>query len=103
MQQRLGDMLMTTYLPHSRFPNNDALTRCVLMAVATASYCSASGTINRSAISDHIARRSGIPVADTEACIGEVHRAGLVTLSTDGARVGLGEAGRAWLRSRAAH
>ena len=103
MQQRSGDMLMTTYLPHARFPNNAALTRRVLLAVATASYCSAGLTVTLSALSDHIARRSGIPVADTEACIGEVHRAGLVTLSTDGGRVGLGEAGRAWLRSRAAH
>lgn len=101
--QRWDKLPMTTYVPHSTYPTDAALTRGVLLTVAISSYWCDGAKTALTAISDHVARRTGIPEAAAVALIRSVHRAGMVALTADGARVGVSEAGRAWLRSRGDH
>ncbi len=94
---------MTIHGLHPRFALDAASTRCVLIAIATCTYGSAGAKINRSTIIDRVVHRGGLTEAQVDAIIGDVHLAGMVTLSADGGSVGLGEAGRAWLRSSGGH
>jgi len=95
--------MMTTHRSHQLFPLDAGLTRCLLIAVGASSKPKSGIKINRCALIDHLVQQSGISEAQADALISGVHLAGMLTLSSDDDIVGLGEAGRAWLRSRGAH